>query len=144
MSKRETVRRDVIAQRAATEMEVKDSPRSSSNDMDAIPTNTSIAKPAVDDAAMLSDPFSCRMRNFQCTECIGDEQLLCEDRTFFYTRASSRNNHFDLFRAAAAATTWTSYKPIGKEAQNGWGTHRSQHRGNFELFSPPASSAPRR
>lgn len=95
MSKRETVRRDIIAQRTAAEVEVKDSPRSSSIDMDAIPTNTSTTKPAVDDAAILGDPFPCRMHKFQCTECIGDEQLLYEDRTFSYTRASSRNDHFD-------------------------------------------------
>lgn len=55
MSKRETVRRDVIAQRTAAEVEAKDSPRSRSIDMDAIPTNTSTTKPAVDDAAILGD-----------------------------------------------------------------------------------------
>ncbi|KAL8745629.1 MAG: hypothetical protein Q9190_002260 [Brigantiaea leucoxantha] len=94
-SKQETVRRDGVAPRAAPEVEVTDSPRSSSNDTDAIPTNTSIAKPAVDDAAMLGDPFPRRMHKFQCTECIGDGQLFYEHRTFSFTRASSRNDHFD-------------------------------------------------
>ena len=95
VSKRETVRGDVVAQRTAVEVEVKDSPRSSSIHMDAIPTNTSTTKPAVDDAATLGNPFPCRMHKFQYTECFGNEQLLYEDLTFSYTRAPSRNDHFD-------------------------------------------------
>ncbi|OQV09690.1 hypothetical protein CLAIMM_13783 [Cladophialophora immunda] len=99
--------RDIIAQRAAEEVEVKASPRSSRIDMDAIPkhdssdttttaaTDTRITKPVGDDVAALGDPFPCRMHKFQCTECIGDEELLYKDRTFCYTRASSRNDHFD-------------------------------------------------
>ena len=93
MSKRETVRRDIIAQRGSVEMVLKDSSKSSrsaSIDMDAIPT-----KPAVDDAALIDDPFPCRMDKFQCTECIGDGRLSYDERTFRYTRTSSRNKHFD-------------------------------------------------
>ena len=93
MSERETVRRDIIAQRGSVEMVVKDSPRSSmsaSVDMGAIP-----AKPAVDDAALFGDPFPCRMDKFQCPGCIGDGRLSYEERTFRYTRTSSRNKHFD-------------------------------------------------
>lgn len=96
MSKRETVRRDIIAQRGGSVVEmVKDSPassRSASIDMDAIP-----AKPAVDDhdAALIDDPFLCRMNKFQCPECISDGRLVYEERTFRYTRTSSRNKHFD-------------------------------------------------
>ncbi|KAI4146283.1 MAG: hypothetical protein L6R39_003505 [Caloplaca ligustica] len=78
---RETVRRDIVAHRAAAEVEVKDSPRSRSIDMHAIPTNTSsttitTTKPAAHDAAILGDPFPCRINKFQCTECTSDEQLL--------------------------------------------------------------------
>ena len=58
-------------------------------------TNTTTTKPAVHNAAILGDLFPCRMHKFQCTECIGEEQLPYEDRTFCYTRASSRNDHFD-------------------------------------------------
>jgi len=87
MSKRETVRRDIIVQREADERmkEAKDESmkpsRNSIVDMSATPAAAPVhlinttTKPTVDNAALPDDPFPCRMDKSQCPCCIGDERL---------------------------------------------------------------------
>lgn len=41
------------------------------------------------------DPFPLIIGNKQCPDCIGDERLTFEERTFSYCRPTVRNDHFD-------------------------------------------------
>ena len=76
---------------------ISKSSRSTSIDIDSIPTDISPTTTVLTagDAALPDDAFPYRMNKFQCTECIGDERLSYEERSFRFTRTSSRNNHFD-------------------------------------------------
>ncbi|KAK2596801.1 hypothetical protein QQS21_006130 [Conoideocrella luteorostrata] len=60
MSKRETVKRDIIDMDAV--------PTNNNNSSSSSTTTTTTTKPAVHNAAIPNDPFPCRMHKFQCTE----------------------------------------------------------------------------
>ncbi|WVO16389.1 hypothetical protein L204_104064 [Cryptococcus depauperatus] len=97
-SKRETVRRDVIAQWESEDERLKsESPTSataalSSSTLSAIPAAN---PPSSVDQVLPKDPYPVRLQARQCPWCVGDERISYKERTFLYCRVTVRNDHFD-------------------------------------------------
>ncbi|EXA31395.1 hypothetical protein FOVG_17296 [Fusarium oxysporum f. sp. pisi HDV247] len=76
--KRETVKRNRIRQRAEAQLSIKTEP------------------PEIEHKPLSSpDRFPLLMHTAQCPDCIGDERLSREERTFTYCRPTIMNDHFD-------------------------------------------------
>jgi hypothetical protein len=76
--KRETVKRDRVQLRVSPERPIK------------------AESPGVDgEVAPSPDPFPLLMQATQCPDCIGDERLSINERTFPYCRPAVMNDHFD-------------------------------------------------
>ncbi|WVN88141.1 uncharacterized protein L203_103342 [Cryptococcus depauperatus CBS 7841] len=97
-SKRETARRDVIAQWESEDERLKsESPTSataalSSSTLSAIPAAN---PPSSVDQVLPEDPYPVRLQARQCPWCVGDERISYKERTFLYCRVTVRNDHFD-------------------------------------------------